>query len=220
MGVIDVLVIITVFLSVIFALYRGLVRELLGITSWIVAGIAGLYSYSWMQPLIGKVIDNEVIAGIIGSVLVAVGVLVFMTLLNAGITSKLRESSLSGLDRILGLLFGVFRAWLLLGIVYIGASMIFSSKQLLTAEEENVSVYYIQQSAGVLEKFIPETIKKDIKSYEQGKLKDKQLKKIGTEIKKEIKKEVATEVEELKEEAVEYKEEARESLDALIKEVN
>ena len=83
MGVIDVLVIITVFLSVIFALYRGLVRELLGITSWIVAGIAGLYSYSWMQPLIGKVIDNEVIAGIIGSVLVAVGVLVFMTLLNA-----------------------------------------------------------------------------------------------------------------------------------------
>ena len=91
---------------------------------------------------------------------------------------------------------------------------------MLTAEEENISVYYIQQSAGVLEKFIPETIKKDIKSYEQGKLKDKQLKKIGTEIKKEIKKEVATEVEELKEEAVEYKEEARESLDALIKEVN
>ena len=220
MGVIDVLVIITVFLSVIFALYRGLVRELLGITSWIVAGIVGLYSYSWMQPLMGKVIDNEVIAGIIGAVLVAVGVLVFMTLLNAGITSKLRESSLSGLDRILGLLFGVFRAWLLIGVVYIGASMIFSSKQLLKAEEENVSVYYIQQSAEVLEKFIPETIKQDIKAYEQGKLKEKQVKKIGKEISKEIKKEIVEEAEQIKEDIVEYKEDARDSLDALIKEVN
>ncbi|MBR5130841.1 MAG: CvpA family protein [Alphaproteobacteria bacterium] len=216
MGVVDILVIITVFLSVIFALYRGLVRELLGITSWIVAGIAGLYSYSLMQPLMGKVIDNEVIAGIVGATLVAIGVLVFMTLLNAGITSKLRESSLSGLDRILGLLFGVFRAWLLIGVVYIGASMVFSSKQLLTAEEENISVYYIQQSASVLEKFIPETIKQDIKSYEQGALKEKQIKKIGEEIEKEV----TQGAEEIKEDIVEYKEEARDSLDALIKEVN
>lgn len=216
MGAIDVLVSITVFLSVIFALYRGLVRELLGITSWIVSGIVGLYSYSWMQPLMGKVIDNEVIAGMSGAILVGIGVLVFMTLLNAGITSKLRESSLSGLDRILGLLFGVFRAWLLIGVVYIASSMIFSSKQLLTAEEENVSVYYIQQSAELLEKFIPETIKKDIKSYEQGKLKEKQIKKIG----KKIEKEVIQETEEIKEEIIEYKEETRDSLDALIKEVN
>ena len=220
MGAIDVLVIITVFLSVIFALYRGLVRELLGITSWIVAGIVGLYSYSWMQPLMGKMIDNEVIAGMSGAILVAVGVLVFMTLLNAGITSKLRESSLSGLDRILGLLFGVFRAWLLIGVIYIGASMIFSSKQLLVAEEENISVYYIQQSAEILEKFIPETIKKDIQSYEQGSLKEKQIKKIGKEISKEIKKEIVEEAEQIKEEIVEYKEETRDSLDALIKEVN
>ena len=220
MGAIDVLVIITVFLSVIFALYRGLVRELLGITSWIVAGIVGLYSYSWMQPLMGKMIDNEVIAGMSGAILVAVGVLVFMTLLNAGITSKLRESSLSGLDRILGLLFGVFRAWLLIGVIYIGASMIFSSKQLLMAEEENISVYYIQQSAEILEKFIPETIKKDIQSYEQGSLKEKQIKKIGKEISKEIKKEIVEEAEQIKEEIVEYKEETRDSLDALIKEVN
>lgn len=213
MGVIDVLVIITVFLSVIFALYRGLVRELLGITSWIVAGIAGLYSYSLSQPIMGKLIDNEVIAGMVGSVLVAVLVLVIMTLINAGITSKLRESSLSGLDRILGFLFGVFRAWLLIGIVYIGASMVFSNQQLLMAEEENISVYYIQQSAGVLEKFIPEAIKKDIKSYEQGNLKKETVRKVGQKMTEEVKQEI-------EETAVEYKEEVRDSLDALIKEVN
>lgn len=220
MGVIDILVIITVFLSVVFALYRGLVRELLGITSWILAGIAGLYSYSWAQPIVGKYVDNEVIAGIIGSVTVSVIVLVVMTLVNAGITSKLRESSLSGLDRILGFAFGVFRAWLLIGVVYIGASMVFSEKQLLEAEEENLSLPYIQQSAGILEKFIPEAIKKDIKSYEQGSLKGTAPKKIGKEITKELKKDITETTQEITENIVEYEEETRESLDALIKEVN
>ena len=220
MGVIDILVIITVFLSVVFALYRGLVRELLGITSWILAGIAGLYSYSWVQPIVGKYVDNEVIAGIIGSVTVSVIVLVVMTLVNAGITSKLRESSLSGLDRILGFAFGVFRAWLLIGVVYIGASMVFSEKQLLEAEEENLSLPYIQQSAGILEKFIPEAIKKDIKSYEQGSLKGTAPKKIGKEITKELKKDITETTQEITENIVEYEEETRESLDALIKEVN
>ncbi|MBO7257808.1 MAG: CvpA family protein, partial [Alphaproteobacteria bacterium] len=158
-------------------------------------------------------ISNEVIAGVLGSVLVAILVLVIMTLINAGIASKLRESSLSGLDRILGLLFGVFRAWLLIAIIYICASMVFSSQQLLQAEEENVSVYYIQQSSEVLEKFIPEAIKQDIKSYKQKGLKEKTVEKTGEEIKQEIRQEI-------EEKAAEYEEEARESLDALIKEVN
>lgn len=206
MGIIDVLVIITVFISVIFALYRGLVRELMGITSWILAGIAGLYSYSWAGNMINRhtSIENEVVAGIIGSVLIAVVVLVVMTLINACITSKLRESSLSGLDRVLGFLFGIFRAWLLIGIAYIACAMVFSEKQLAEAEGENLSLPYIQKSATLLEKFIPETIKKDIKAYEQGKLKEKNTKKIGKEI---IQK------------AAEYEEETRESLDDLIEQV-
>lgn len=217
MGIIDILVIIALFLSVVFALYRGLVRELLGITSWILAGIAGLYSYSWTQPIVGKMISNPSIAGAVGSIIVAVIVLVVMTLINAGITAKLRESSLSGLDRILGFAFGIFRAWLLIAIIYIASSMVFSDKQLLQAEEENYSVSYIQMSAATLEKFIPDSIKNDIKAYEQGKLKEKAPEKIGKKIKEDIADEI---VENVKEDIVEYKDEARESLDALIEKMD
>ena len=101
LGVIDILVIITVVLSVLFALYRGLVRELLGIAAWILAGFAALYSYGWVRPIMGKMIDNQTIAGVVGSLIVALVVLILMTLMNSFITSRLRESALSGLDRIL-----------------------------------------------------------------------------------------------------------------------
>lgn len=217
MGIIDILVIIAVFLSVVFALYRGLVRELLGITSWILAGIAGLYSYSWTQPIVGKLISNEAVAGAVGSIIVAVIVLVIMTLVNAGITAKLRESSLSGLDRILGFAFGIFRAWLLIAVIYIAASMVFSDAQLLQAEEENYSVSYIQSSAATLEKFIPDSIKNDIKSYEQGKLKAKTPEKIGKKIKEDVTDDI---IKNITEDVVEYEEEARDSLDALIEKMD
>ena len=45
MGMVDLVVIATVIISVLFALYRGLLRELLGITSWILAGLACVFSY-------------------------------------------------------------------------------------------------------------------------------------------------------------------------------
>lgn len=203
MGLIDIAVIVTILLSVLFALYRGLVRELLGITAWIFAGLSGLYSYAFMQPLMNKWIESETVAGLTGAGIIALIVLVVMTIINAKITSKLRKSSLSGLDRILGFAFGVLRAWLLIGLVYIAASMVMSDKQLAEVEKKNYSLYYVAKMAEVLERFIPANMKKDIKSYEQGRLKDKDIKKIGKKV---------------TDDAVEYNRKAREALDKLIEE--
>ncbi len=208
MGIIDLVVIGVVVLSIIFALYRGLVRELLGITAWVLAALVGLYSYAYVHPIMGKVIENEAIAGLVGATIIALAVLVVMTILNAHVASRLRESSLSGLDRILGFAFGIFRAWLLIAIVYIGASMVLSDKQLEQADKDNITMPYVHLSAEWLQSILPENIQSDIKSYEQGKLKAPDLKKIGKD------------VQELKEKAAGYKEETRESLDQLIEEAD
>ena len=47
---IDLAVGITLLLSGIFAWYRGLIRELLGITSWISAGLAAIYGAPYVAP--------------------------------------------------------------------------------------------------------------------------------------------------------------------------
>ncbi len=163
-GLIDIIVLITLVLSILCALYHGLVRELLGISSWILAGICALYSYTPMQSLMHKFIENEKIAGVVGAAVIALIVLVVMTLLNAKITSRLRASSLSGLDRILGFLFGALRALLLMALVYIGASMVVSRAHMDELTTQNISLPYIQKMAQGLEKFMPEGLKKDLQS--------------------------------------------------------
>ena len=207
-GLVDITLIVVVIISVLFALYRGLVRELLGIASWLLAAFAALYSFKPLQPLMNKLIDNEVTAGIAGSLIVALIVLVIMTLINAWITKRLRQSALSGLDRILGFAFGIARAGLLAAICYLGASMFMPEKKLNNIEEQNISIPYIRTMAGWLEYAIPENIKDDIKVYEQGKLDDKTTKKIGITLKKTVIEELA-----------EYHETDKKSLDDMIEEI-
>ena len=173
MGSIDIIVLVTVFLSIAFALYRGLVSELLSISGWILAAFGALYSYVPSQSLLKNLISDPLFAGITGAFVTALLILVVMTLLTAKITHHLRKSPLSGLDRTLGFLFGIFRAVLLIAVVYlIGNALIFSPEQIKKWEEENKSLPYIQKSAEFLEAFVPQSIKDDI----GGRLKEKEEK--------------------------------------------
>lgn len=50
MGLIDILVLATFVISILCALYRGLVKELLSISSWIIAALAALYGFTYLRP--------------------------------------------------------------------------------------------------------------------------------------------------------------------------
>ena len=164
MGMIDLIVIATVIISVLFALYRGLLRELLGITSWILAGIAAVFSYLPITKLLTDKVDNIKVCSITSSGLIALAILIIMTIINARITHSLRKSSLSGLDRTLGVLFGVIRAGLLIVLVWLFArQMAWTPKQLETMQQQNLSVKYIQMSADWAEQLLPANIQKDMK---------------------------------------------------------
>lgn len=181
MGFIDLLIILIILLSMLFALYRGLVRELLGIAAWILAGFAALYSYGPIQPIMGQMIENQTIAGITGALIIALIVLVVMTIINSQIASRLRDSSLNGLDRILGLAFGLFRAGLLISVIYIGLSMALSQTQLTELEKQNKSLPYIQKTAAWVERVMPQKMREDLQSYGQ-----QNQEKIGIDIHHEI----------------------------------
>lgn len=191
LGLIDLTFTIVILISVLFALYRGLVRELLGITAWILSGFVALYSYAPLQPLMNKVIENPKTAGLVGSLLAALLTLVIMTLINAWITRHLRQSALSGLDRTLGLLFGIGRACLLAAVCYLGCAMFMPEQKLNDIEDKNYSVPYIRTMAGWIEYVIPDNLKTGIKAYEQGRLKPQSPPKIGIELKKSLREELA-----------------------------
>lgn len=229
-GIIDIIVAVTVILSVLFALYRGLVRELLGITAWILAGFGALYCYVFLQPFVHRFVENETFSSIIAGAIISLVVLIFMTLLNAKITSRLRRSSLSGLDRLLGLLFGIFRALLLIAVVYMGASMFLPKKQLIKLEEKNVTMPYIQKLADVIRHFVPEEIREDFEEYGHDMKEESQKTKVIQKVAKpaleavqktrqEVTKKAIAPIREQIKDITDYKEDDRQSLDKMIEEV-
>jgi len=204
LGIIDFIVLGIMVISVLFALYRGLVRELLGISSWLLAGFVALYSYN---PLLGALsghFENVKLAAIVGSVLLALIVLIVMTIVNACITKRLRKSSLSGLDRIFGFAFGVARAVLIVALIYIfAATLMLSPKYVEKLKKENTSVGYIEIVANAVQSVFPDNVKADLSAYQTTK-QEKIKKKI------EEKKEAPV---------VDYKAEDRQSLDEMIENI-
>ena len=167
LGVIDLIILGIIVISVLFALYRGLVRELLGISSWLLAGFTALYSYDPLLKACDGTFENVKLAAIVGSVLLALLVLIVMTIINAAITRRLRKSSLSGLDRIFGLIFGVARALLIVALIYIfAATMMLSPKYIAEMKEKNRSIEYIEQIAVYIQSVFPENIKADLSAYQ------------------------------------------------------
>jgi len=204
LGIIDLIILGIIVVSVLFALYRGLVRELLGISSWLLAGFTALYSYDPLLKACEGTFENVKLAAIVGSVLLALLVLIVMTIINAAITKRLRKSSLSGLDRIFGFAFGVARALLIVAVIYIfAATMMLSPKYIADMKEKNRSIEYVQQIAGYVQSVFPDNIKADLSAYQTTK-KEK--------VKKQLQKKAVEAV-------VEYNEKDRESLDNMIENI-
>jgi len=211
-GIIDLIVLGIIIISVLFALYRGLVRELLGISSWLLAGFSALYSFDPFIKCWEGQFENVKLAAIISSVVLALMVLIVMTIVNAAITRRLRKSSLSGLDRIFGMVFGVARALLIVALIYIfSAAIVLSPKQIDTLKQQNQSIHFIQMISKYVESVFPENIKKDLNDYEQNK-KEKPLKKVEKKVAEKA-------AEEAKKAATDYAEKDRKSLDDMVESI-
>ena len=90
MGLIDILVLATFVISIVCALYRGLVKELLSISSWIIAALSALYGFTYLRPVFSSFIENETAVDLTAAATIALVVLIVLTLINARITKSLR----------------------------------------------------------------------------------------------------------------------------------
>ena len=158
-GTIDLIIMAILIISVIFAFYRGLLRELLGITSWILAGLGAIWSYNPFLNFFTSRVEKVQTWTITSTVMVALIILIIMTLINSHITGKLRKSSLSGLDRLLGVGFGILRAGLLIVLAWLFMrQMMFTPERSAEIQKENVAIPYMNQGADWLEKLLPEGV--------------------------------------------------------------
>ena len=228
----DIIILIVVAISALIALSRGLVKEVLSIIGWVLATLSVIYLLPVVMPFAKNYIANGYVAGAVSSLCILILFFVIWIYGTAGIVGKIRSSKLNGMDRLLGLFFGIARAFLLVMLFYILVSwMIPVEKQ---SEALTGSRYF--QLAGKfaqpLEEMIPaETLKlikektksvnaeetaekEESKAEESDSDADKLFEKLAQpKIKKAVKKKA---VQAVKENFDGYKESERDNLDRLI----
>ncbi len=121
-AMVDIVILAVMGISLVFGLFRGLLRELLSLVSWVFAfWIAYRYSAN-VAEIIDRALQNPTLSQAVSAVLVFVIVLVALMVLTSLIAKVFKATGLAGIDRILGGLFGLGRGVVILLVALILAS--------------------------------------------------------------------------------------------------
>jgi len=158
-AMVDAVVVAVLLLSGLLAYFRGLVREVLSLATWIGAALAALYGFPYAQPYVRQVIAIDIVADIVAGVGLFLIALVVLTLLNHMISSRVKDSALGALDRGLGFLFGLFRGALIVAVAYIAATWFWTGPELAPYLSEARTAPFIRQGADSLRRIAPKEMR-------------------------------------------------------------
>ncbi len=152
----DFAIIGVIILSGYFAYSRGFVREALSIAAWINASFVAVYAFPYVLPLFEKVVPKGVLANVSAAAVVFILALMVLHMISNSLARRVKDSSLSPVDRTLGLIFGLARGMILVCIAYIAlAWMLPSGKDRPRWFADARSLTYLEAGAGKMLSYIP-----------------------------------------------------------------
>ena len=120
----DVLLAVILLGSILIGFLRGFVREAVSLVFWIVAIWAAWKFAPLVQPHLGGLLAGPSVAPWVGRLVVLVLVLLFGWIVGMLLSYFTRSVGLGPLDRVIGLLFGIVRGMVLVGLVIIGGELL------------------------------------------------------------------------------------------------
>ncbi len=120
----DVLIAVVLLGSTIIGLLRGFVREAVSVVFWIVAIWSAWKFGPVVEPHLGGVLTNPNIAPWVGRLTVLVLVLVIGWVVAMLLSYFTRSLGLGAMDRVFGLMFGILRGMVLVGLMVIGGELL------------------------------------------------------------------------------------------------
>lgn len=156
MNWVDLVIIMLVLFSAMLAFSRGLIRELLGIGSWVGAGLISVWVFPLVRTRFHSWISESDVADIGALGVVFIFSLFFLSLLASMIGGVVRNSMLGGLDRTFGFVFGLVRAAVILAIAYIIGGFLVPFDHWPDAMREARSMPYIYRGAVAAVSLLPD----------------------------------------------------------------
>jgi membrane protein required for colicin V production len=151
----DLIVIVVLLVSGVFAFVRGFVHEVLAVASWVGAAFVTLYAYPLVQPWVLGVIAVEFIASLLTGVGLFLVTLVLFSVLTRILSNRIQHSSLGALDRSLGLLFGFLRGAVIVVLVWLALGYMVTEGDRPAWIQEARSRPLVERGAGLLLTLVP-----------------------------------------------------------------
>ncbi len=149
------LVIAGVFLLfIIIGVARGFTNDILSLLTWVGAFFATSMAFPHLQPMIRVYITEPFFADIVLGFVVFVVSLIILVWIAKGISSLVRKSMLSGLDRTFGILSGFFRGAILVTGLYFAALMFWKPGATPLAFQQAKLLPFVNTSAQIVHKFL------------------------------------------------------------------
>ncbi len=120
----DVLILVVLLGSTLIGLLRGFVREAVSLAFWIVAIWAAWHFGRVVEPHLGGLLADPNVAPWVGRLVILVLVLLVGWIAGMVLSYLTSSVGLGPLDRVIGLLFGIVRGMVLVGLMIIGAELL------------------------------------------------------------------------------------------------
>ena len=129
MNWVDLVILGVIVCSALLALMRGLVREVLSIAAWIGAAFFARWAFPFVQDRFRGWFGNDDVADPAAFGAMFLVALVFLSIVSGIVGGVVRGSVLGGLDRTLGMAFGVLRGLALVVFAYIAGGLIVTAER-------------------------------------------------------------------------------------------
>jgi membrane protein required for colicin V production len=124
----DIVVILAVILSTVYATIRGFVNETLSVFAWAAAAFATLYFAPEVAPYLRGHMSTPLVGNLVAYAGIFLAVLVPLSFISYRFSENVKNSPVGAVDRALGIIFGIVRGFALVGIAYIVFSMFVSMR--------------------------------------------------------------------------------------------
>lgn len=119
MNLTDYLVIVAVVISALIGAMRGFLREAVALVAWIIALFIAWHFSDLIEPHLGGLLSGSYVKPWAARVIIVLLILLLGALIGALLGHFVRLSMFSGMDRFLGLVFGLLRGVVVLGVFVI-----------------------------------------------------------------------------------------------------
>ncbi len=168
MNWVDLAILAVLVFSGLLAFMRGFVREVLGIGAWIGAGFFAMATFQFVQPQFRTWFGNPDVADPAAFGTVFLVSLLFLSVIAGIVGSVIRGSVLGGIDRTLGVVFGVLRGAALVIFAYIAAGMIVTTDRWPDPVLQARSLPFAYEGAVWAVAFLPEEYRPRLSSPPAG----------------------------------------------------